>query len=304
MRTFALLLTALLVAACGGGGDEANTSQQPTTTDITPQIATTDPRSTLAADVNGAPITLEELDKQIAFFEAGGTAQAADREALRGTILERLIEQELVEQAAAQMGIVISDEQIAGEIAGLEAEAVNQGISLDEYFSLQGITPEDYPERIREALLTAAVNQQITENVPTTTAQVRARHILVADEQTARDLITQLENGADFAQLALEHSLDRSTREAGGDLGWISPGLLLQQEVEAVVFSLPANSRAPEPIQSALGYHIIEAIERGEDVPLGPTGLAQRRQDAWLEWLDQQRAAATIVRYVGPNAQQ
>jgi parvulin-like peptidyl-prolyl isomerase len=139
--------------------------------------------------------------------------------------------------------------------------------------------------------------------VPTTTAQVRARHILVSDEATARSIISQLEGGADFAQLALEHSLDRSTREAGGDLGWISPGLLLQPEVEAAIFALPVNSRAPEPVQSALGYHIIESIERGEDVPLTPTGLAQRRQQARLDWLDQQRAAATIVRYAGPNAQ-
>jgi parvulin-like peptidyl-prolyl isomerase len=299
---FALLFLAILVlAACGGGSTSENTA---TATDVISQVATTDPRTTLAAEVNGEPITLEALDRQIAFFEAGGTAAAADRAALTGTILERLIEQELVEQAAASMDITVTEEQVQAEIAALQADAANQGISLDEYFALQGISAEDYPERLREALLTAAVNQQVTANVPTTTAEVHARHIVVADEATARDILNQLNGGADFAQLAEQYSLDRSTSEAGGDLGWITPGLLLQPEVEAAIFSLPVNSRAPEPVQSALGYHIIESIERGEDVPLTPTGLAQRRQQAWLDWLDQQRAAATIVRYAGPNAQQ
>lgn len=308
MRRFVpfTLFLLLFLVSCGGDSEEKNVQNTPPAPDQTPTvIIVSDPNvDRVAAEVNGSPIMFSEVEKQIAFFEAGLAAQAADQDALLATVLERLIDQKLIEQAAAELGISVTDEQVQAEIAALQQEAASQNYSLDEFFAQQGITAEEYPKRIYEALLTEAVNAQVTANVPTTGPQVHARHILVKDEALARDILNQLANGADFAALALQYSQDPSTREAGGDLGWISPGDLLQPEVEAAIFALPANSRAPDPVQSILGYHIVESIERAEDRPLDPTRLAERRQQAWEEWLAQRRTAATIVRYVGPNAQQ
>jgi len=298
------LLVILLAGACGGGATPANDTQAQTTP-ATPEllVATPDPRAELAAAVNGEAISLQAMERQLAIFEAGVTAEAADRQALMGAILERLIEQKLIEQAATEFGILITDEQVAAEIGELEAAAAAQGYNLDDFFVQQGINPEDYPLLIREALLTEAVNERVTTFVPDTAAQVHARHILTPDEAAARSVLQQLEGGASFAELALQYSLDPSTREAGGDLGWVSPGDLLQAEVEAAIFALPANAREPEPVKSVLGYHIVEVLERAEERPLDPAQLAERRQQAWQSWLDQRRAEATIVRYVGPNAQ-
>ncbi|NJL31753.1 MAG: hypothetical protein HC898_09040 [Phycisphaerales bacterium] len=56
---------------------------------------------------------------------------------------------------------------------------------------------------------------------------------------TALAILEQLTAGADFAQLALQYSLDPSTREAGGDLGWVALGDLIQKEVETLFLPCP-----------------------------------------------------------------
>jgi parvulin-like peptidyl-prolyl isomerase len=256
----------------------------------------------LAAQVNGQPITLAELNAEVAFFEAGSPSTAADREALLTTLLERLIDSKLIQQAAEASGVRIDEEQVAAEIALLEAEAQAQGITLDDFLAQQGLTREQYTAQVRLGLITQAINEAVIANVPTTAPRIRLRHILVADEATARDILAQLNNGADFFALARQYSLDPSSREAGGDLGWVALGDLLQPEVEQIAFALSAQARYPEPVRSVLGYHIIETLERTENEAIDPSRLAELRQRAWERWLAAQRQAATIIRYVGANA--
>lgn len=300
-------MIALLLAACGGGESSDNDNENSENVEVNTQVSVTQQvviEEALAATVNGEFITQVKLEREVAIYEAGSVQPAADRQALIGTVLETLIVDKLVEQAAAEMGINISEAEIDEQIALLEQEAATQNYSVDEFFAAQGITREEYRERLRMILLTQKVNEAVTASVPTTTTEVHARHILVADEATARAILEQLNAGADFAQLALQYSLDPTSREAGGDLGWVAPGDLVQKEVEDALFSLPTNARSPEPVRSPLGYHIVEAIERGESRPLDPARLAEQRNLAWEAWVVQQRNEAEIVRFVGPNAQE
>lgn len=302
------LILPLVLLGCGGEDEDSSPVQDsqvqaPATTEPNIQVVANQSvqEPTLAATVNNENITLEELQREISLMQVDGTTPAANQDELMRSVLERLIEQKLIEQAAQRLEISISDEQIQEEIAVLQATAEEEGFSMEEFFAAQGIQPEDYPRRIRQMLLTEAVNEQVTAGVTTTAPQVHARHILVNDEATARQILDELNQGGDFVALAAQYSLDPSTREAGGDLGWVAPGDLLQSEVEAMIFALPANARAPEPVKSILGYHIIESIERAEDRPLEPAKIAQKRQEAWLNWLAEQRSSADIVRYVGTN---
>jgi peptidyl-prolyl cis-trans isomerase C len=90
-------------------------------------------------------------------------------------------------------------------------------------------------------------------------ARAQARHILVADEQAAEDLKTQIENGSDFAAMAREHSQCPS-RSQGGDLGEFSPGQMVP-EFDRVVFSAEVG-RVHGPVQTQFGYHLIEITSR------------------------------------------
>ena len=88
-----------------------------------------------------------------------------------------------------------------------------------------------------------------------------ARHILVKTEQEAIDLKNQIENdGADFAELAKQHSQCPSGRQ-GGDLGSFSKGQMVP-EFDAVVFGDLPVGECSEPVKMQFGYHILEVQAR------------------------------------------
>jgi len=88
--------------------------------------------------------------------------------------------------------------------------------------------------------------------------RARARHIVVATRADADALLRQLQGGADFAKLASEHNVD-STRTAGGELGWISRGVMVPA-FEQAVFSLKPGEVSPV-VQTSFGFHIVQVEE-------------------------------------------
>ena len=86
-----------------------------------------------------------------------------------------------------------------------------------------------------------------------------ARHILVASEDAAKELKTQIEDGADFGEVARQHSECPSGRQ-GGDLGEFGPGQMVK-EFDTVVFSADVGS-VEGPVKTQFGYHLIEVTSR------------------------------------------
>jgi parvulin-like peptidyl-prolyl isomerase len=84
--------------------------------------------------------------------------------------------------------------------------------------------------------------------------QVRASHILVKDEETAKKLKAEIDNGAEFAKIAKKHSICPSG-EKGGDLGFFGKGMMVK-EFEAAAFSLPVGA-VSAPVRTEFGYHLI-----------------------------------------------
>lgn len=290
MKNAILLMMLALVGlvACGGGQN----NQEPQATAAVNQPTLED----LAAVVNTQPITRSQLDNEI--NARASRSQAADPEAFAIEVLESMINQALIEQYAAANGITISDEQVQTEIDALNAASRQNQMTLTE---ITGYPEAMLTQKIRENLLTQTVIQAVVAAVPMTAPQVHARHILVKTEAEALDILAQLNDGAAFADLAAQFSLDVSTAPAGGDLGWIARGDLLQSEIEAVLFDMPEQSRWPTPVSSALGYHILEVLARDETRQLDDVGMAYQQQQAFSTWLNTQRATATITRYVGRN---
>ncbi len=90
--------------------------------------------------------------------------------------------------------------------------------------------------------------------------QATARHILVDSEEKAQQLKTEIENGADFADLAKQHSSCPSGAQ-GGDLGKFGRGMMVP-EFDKVVFSAPINE-VQGPVKTQFGYHLLEVTSRG-----------------------------------------
>ena len=150
---------------------------------------------------------------------------------------------------------------------------------------------------IRSVAKSRVLHQKLNEalgEVPTAQEQVRARHILVADEATAQTVVERLEAGEDFAALATELSTDNSTKEAGGDLGFFPRGVMVP-EFEATAFSLPVGETSP-PVETQFGYHVIRVEEREAQREIPDYQLQQIKANAINRWLDEQLTTAQIER--------
>ena len=90
-------------------------------------------------------------------------------------------------------------------------------------------------------------------------AKARARHILVPTQEQCEDLKKQIDDGADFGDVARKHSQCPSGKQ-GGDLGEFSPGQMVK-EFDTVVFSDEVG-KTHGPIQTQFGYHLIEIVNR------------------------------------------
>lgn len=90
-------------------------------------------------------------------------------------------------------------------------------------------------------------------------ATATARHILVDSEEICLELKKEIEEGADFADVAKENSSCPSGK-SGGDLGEFGPGMMVP-EFDDVVFSAPVNT-VQGPVQTQFGYHLLEVTSR------------------------------------------
>ncbi len=140
-----------------------------------------------------------------------------------------------------------------------------------------------YHDRV-QAKVTAFVTHQEEE--------VWARHILVADEATAKDVSAQLAAGADFATLAAKYSIDTGSKDKGGDLGWFPRGKMVA-EFEKAAFSMKVGAIS-QPIKSTYGYHIIQVL--GHEIrPLTEQEYQDAVTAAFTAWLQAQRASSKVV---------
>ena len=98
--------------------------------------------------------------------------------------------------------------------------------------------------------------------------QVHAEHILVASEEKAKDIIAQLNKGADFAALAKENSTDPSAKENSGDLGWFKKGDMLPEFSDAA-FALKPGQITQTPVHTRFGWHVIK-LEQTRVAPPPP----------------------------------
>ena len=90
-------------------------------------------------------------------------------------------------------------------------------------------------------------------------AEATARHILVDSETLCEELKTKILDGADFADVAREHSSCPSGRR-GGDLGSFGPGQMVK-EFDDVVFSANLDE-VQGPVKTQFGYHLLEVTSR------------------------------------------
>lgn len=149
-----------------------------------------------------------------------------------------------------------------------------------------GLTEEDLRTIIRKNLYRNALFELITVDIPAEQEQVWARHILVEDEETALQVLEELENDVDWTSLVADYSLDPSNQESGGDLGWFPFENMVTPFAEAA-FELEIGEIS-EPVESSFGWHIIQALGH-EMRPLSGQEYAQVRNSVFQDYVQDLR---------------
>lgn len=90
--------------------------------------------------------------------------------------------------------------------------------------------------------------------------EIRARHILLANEEAAKEVLKKLADGESFTDLATDLSLDEGSKGSGGDLGYFTRDML-DPDFTAMIFQTEEGART-EIFQSGFGWHIAEVIDR------------------------------------------
>ena len=200
--------------------------------------------STVVATVDGTDITLGHM---IAMRERlPEQYQSLDDQTLFDGILEQLEQQTALSTEADGLSpegeLVMENERRAL----LAAEVV-------EARAAEAVTEEDVQAAYEEAYGNAE---------PAT--EYNASHILVETEEEARSLIAELEDGADFAELAKANSTGPSG-PSGGDLGWFLPDAMVAEFADAVQEMEPGA--ISEPVQTQFGWHVIKLNDTRETTP-------------------------------------
>lgn len=275
-RAFAIVMlaAAAVLAACAAG-------DVPPPADMTPFVL-----PDVVARVNGSNITRVDYERAVTRLSgAGAVAQT-----INDQVINTLIEQRIIEQAAVELNVGVSDADVDGEINALKALTGDWNAWLTE----NGYTEEEFREAIRSNLLTQRVREAVLAQTGdvNTIRTVHARHILVATQAEAEAVSQRLQNGEVFEALAAELSRDVTTKDTGGNLGFFVREDLTTPQLADLAFTLEPGQMAG-PIETALGWHIVQTLEFGER-PVATGGEAIALEQRFTDWLAARRQSATI----------
>jgi len=289
-----LILAALTlsISACSSNTPAASTSPvSPTAVASLTANAPTEPPATptptpepLALRVNGQGIPQAVYEEELKRLQ--DTTPTSTPEEQRQKVLDNLVDQALLAQAAEKSGFTIDDATLQTHLSQL-IEKTGGDATFTEWQTRNHYTAESFSAALRESLLAAHQRDEIINSVPESIEQIQARQILVFSEEIANQIYQKLQSGADFATLAKQY--DSIT---GGELSWFPKGYLTQPEVETAAFSIQPGEYTPV-VKSSIGYHIVQVISR-EEHPLTPDARLTLQHSALSSWLEEQRKQSTI----------
>jgi parvulin-like peptidyl-prolyl isomerase len=172
--------------------------------------------------------------------------------------------------------------------------------ALQQLLDRNYLTEPELQAQLQQGMLREKVEKAVAEErVPANQEQVHARHILVSSEDQVKDVLQQLQNGADFATLAASISTDPGSKTKGGDLGWFPRGVM-DKPFEDAAFAL-SPGQLSDVVHGANGYHVIQTLEKDLNRPVPTETLDALRQKAGSDWLDSKRSGPDIKLQLSPS---
>ena len=210
------------------------------------------------ATVNGTPIGRDFYEFYVK--NAAGKASSELAADQREQALDNLVRARVVAEQAEKEGL-LKDKDTAAILELSRLNVLQQAV-MDRY--LKDKKPTEPELRAEYETQVGLLAKQ----------EYRARHILVATEDFAKKIVTQLDKGGNFADIAKRESMD-SSKQQGGDLGWFTPERMVKPFSDAVV-GLKVGEYTKAPVQTQYGWHVIQLEETRELAPPPYDSVKQR----------------------------
>jgi parvulin-like peptidyl-prolyl isomerase len=304
-RYLLLLILAAGLLACQEKPTSAPAQQQPACT--TPLIA-----------VDTRSVTIEQFNRQLRLnYPDIDDLSGQDKLLLQQQMVAQLIDRELIHAEATRLDVRLSPDEFDAALTGIRG--IHSSEAFEENLRKSGINPNLWRESLRFRLLVSKLTEVVVSpRIDISEAdmeayyrshredfqrpeEVRVHQMLLASRKDALEIKKHLQDGADFATLAQQHSLSPD-REEGGLLGYFSAGAL-PPEFDAVIFSLPLR-QVSDPVKSPYGFHLLLVDEKrnaGQRPFAAVAGeirdlLYHNQEEVLLQqWLKELRNEAKIV---------
>jgi parvulin-like peptidyl-prolyl isomerase len=277
---------------------------------------------------------LQEIDPEeegneflVSFYEQQVGQLQSDLALAPQTALDELIEDKLIQEKAADLGITVTDADVSQTIdqdlrqaaappaqvpvtdtEELPAPTPIPQEQLDEFYnnalSNMGLSDSAFRAIVARRLLRQRVQEQLASEVITTGLVANVKLIETETAEEAAEAQSRIESGEDFAIVAQEVSTDTLTAAGGGDLGWVTPDQISSRygsEVQEAAFSAEIGTLVIA--QSGDMYYLISVAERDENGPLPDSIVGQLQNGALATWLEERKAdpSVTIERLLSPE---
>lgn len=201
----------------------------------------------VVAKVNGKPVYRTDVLDYVKTLPP--QIQQADIKTVFPDALDQLISSKIIDEKAAAANLE-NDPLVLKRLALAKTQiirAVYAEAAMDKEFS------EDLVKQTYDTIVKGMPKVE----------EVHARHILVDSEAQAKEIITKLNGGAKFEDLAKEFSKDKSNSASGGDLGYFAQGDMVKEFADAA-FGLKANEFTKKPVKTQFGFHVIQSLDKRE----------------------------------------
>ena len=203
----------------------------------------------VVAKINGQEVRMSELEK---IKNTVPQLKAVPMEQVYNQLLDGYINNKVILAAAEKM-----DLKNRPEIKQMLEDTKNQIL-------FQAVLAEKIRERMKPEDLTAIYNEEVVAKfVPQD--EMRARHILVATEKEANDILAKLKAGSSFEDMVQQFSLDNAANN-GGDLGYFTKEMIVEDFAKAA-FAMKKGEISKKPVKTPFGYHIIKVEDIRKTTP-------------------------------------
>jgi len=212
-----------------------------------------------------------------------------------------LITEETLRRFADELEIEATEDNIREGIAsrlGISASDGSFDLLFQQELERTGLSEEDYRGMVEATVLEAKAREKFLAEIPSTAESVRYRQILVGTDAEAQDIKKQLDEGADFAALAADKSLDNSTNAKGGQVDWLPRGVM-EASTEELIFALEVGQASIIPLPQ--GVVIVEMEEKDDAREVSENQKSRLGDRKFTTWVDEKRRSLNIVNNMDPT---